>query len=441
MHNLPPTEVASDRVPTHKLRKFSKQSPWPKPLEAEAYIGLAGEIVNCISPHTESDPAALLVQQIVAYGSAVGRRPHWLAEADRHGCNLMAVVVGESSKGRKGTSWGHIVRLFKYADPVWESSCKKSGLSSGEGLTYHVRDKVEKLVNVAQKGSPPRYESQVVDEGIEDKRLCDVENEFASVLQNFEREGNKLSAVIRDAWDGRQLSSLTKNSPLKATDPHISIIGHITKTELTRYLSATEQANGLGNRFIWICARRANCLPEGGRVDPAVLASLGDRLKASLERGREIDEVGFDEQAREMWHAIYPNLSRGYPGLLGAMLARSEAQVRRLACIYALMDNSSLVKKPHLKAALCLWDYAEESCRHIFGDGTGDPVADAIMSELRERDGGMSKSEIFQIFNRNRSKEEIDRALESLREIGSATCLVETSSLGRTVERWFSAIQ
>jgi hypothetical protein len=41
---------------------------WPEPLDAEAYYGLAGEMVKVIEPHTESDPAALLLQILVGFG-------------------------------------------------------------------------------------------------------------------------------------------------------------------------------------------------------------------------------------------------------------------------------------------------------------------------------------------------------------------------------------
>jgi hypothetical protein len=79
----------------------------------------------------------------------------------------------------------------------------------------------------------------VLDAGAEDKRLMVVEGEFAGPLRAMTREGNTLSVLIRQAWDGVKLATLTKNSPLKATDTHNSIIGHITKTEVVRLLSGT----------------------------------------------------------------------------------------------------------------------------------------------------------------------------------------------------------
>ena len=42
----------------------------------------------------------------------------------------------------------------------------------------------------------------------------------------------------------------------------------------------------------------------------------------------------FDE-ARKLWHEIYRDLSKEQSGLLGAIVARAEAQVIRLALVYA----------------------------------------------------------------------------------------------------------
>ena len=57
-------------------------TPWPDPLAEEAYYGLPGEIVRTIEPHSEANPAAILVQALIASGSAIGRIPYLRAEAD-----------------------------------------------------------------------------------------------------------------------------------------------------------------------------------------------------------------------------------------------------------------------------------------------------------------------------------------------------------------------
>jgi hypothetical protein len=48
---------------------------WPAPLGEAAFHGLAGEIVRTSEPHTEGDPAALLLQILVALGNVMGAAP------------------------------------------------------------------------------------------------------------------------------------------------------------------------------------------------------------------------------------------------------------------------------------------------------------------------------------------------------------------------------
>src|SRR5690606_10039722 len=117
----------------------------------EAFYGLPGEIVRAIEPHSESDPAGLLVQLLTGFGNLIGNRAHFRVEGDKHHCKLFTSLVGTTSKGRKGTSWGQIARLFESVDPVWTESRILSGLSSGEGLIWQVRDPITKREPIRQK--------------------------------------------------------------------------------------------------------------------------------------------------------------------------------------------------------------------------------------------------------------------------------------------------
>ena len=408
---------------------------WPSSLSSTAYHGLGGEIVRTIEPHSEADPAALLIQVLTAFGNFVGRGPYFLAEADRHYTNLYAVLVGSTSKGRKGSSLNQVLRVLGLVDPEWVTDGKQTGLSSGEGLIWAVRDKIEREEPVRDAGPVTEYQSVVADPGVEDKRLLVVEPEFASTLRVMSRDGNNLSPVLRAAWDHGDLRTLTKNSPARTTGAHISIIGHITADEFRRYLDRTEAANGFMNRFLVICVRRSKVLPEGGNLTDEDLAPLAERLSAAIEFARSVEWITFDPDARALWHQVYPDLSEGKPGLHGAMTSRAEAQVIRLASLYALVDQSKVIQAPHLKAALALWAYAETSVALVFGNSTGDPLADELDQAIRARPGGMTRTDIRDHFKRHKSKDHIDRALTALAQLGRVSC-VEEKTPGRSTQRW-----
>jgi 5S rRNA maturation endonuclease (ribonuclease M5) len=412
----------------------SDEDDFPEPLDELAFHGLAGDIVRRIEPHTEADPVALLIQVLIAFGNVIGRAAHAMADGSRHAMNLFAVLVGKSSKARKGTSWAHVRRLFKRADEEWAQDCIANGLSSGEGVIWAVRDPITKTVKDKKSGG---QKTEVIDEGIADKRLCVVEEEFANVLKAMSREGNTLSPVIRSAWDSGNLRSITKNAPARATDAHISILGHITRDELRRLLTETESANGFGNRFLWVAVRRSKCLPEGGNLDDDKLNDLVMQIHESIEFARTAGLATRDDDARKLWCEIYPQLSEGKPGLLGAITARAEAQVLRLSCIYALFDLKTKVGPEHLRAALALWDYSDRNARWIFGTATGNPDADRILQALRmAKAEGLTRTEISHgIFQRNINPAALDSALRLLIATGKAKP-GKISTGGRMAERW-----
>jgi hypothetical protein len=417
----------------------SRSADWPEPPQEGAFHGLAGEIIRVIEPHSEADPVALLIQLLVAFGSAAGRRAHFRVEADRHPTNLFAVLIGQTSKGRKGTSLGQVRDLLKQVDPVWDGNCVQSGLSSGEGLIFAVRDAVYRSTRPSKKGAINNNDGNIAiaDAGVDDKRLLVVEPEFAQCLKVMGREGNILSTVIRQAWDSGDLRTLTKNSPTKATGAHISIIGHVTENELRRHLGETEQANGFGNRFLWVCSRRSKFLPDGGQVPAVELAPLVKRLSSAVGFARGTREMKRSGQAKELWRSIYERLSEGKIGLLGALCGRGEAQVTRLSMIYALLDCSATIKRKHLEAGLAVWNYVEESVRYTFGDPVGDATADTILAAVRLAQGGLSRTDISNLFARHRSAAEITHALDQLQKLGHAS-VGSAKTDGRTEKRWFA---
>jgi hypothetical protein len=270
---------------------------WPQ-IDAVAYHGLAGEVVNAIGPHSEADPVAILIQFLALAGNMMGRTAYYRVEDDRHHSNLFAVLVGNSSKARKGTSMGRVRAITKIADQTWNDDRLKGGLSSGEGLINEVRD---------QRSEWNRKEGreEIVDPGVADKRLMIVEAEFASALAVMERQGSTLSPLIRRAWDGDKLATITRNSPLCATGAHISIIGHITIDELRARLTRTEAANGFANRFLFTLVRRSKELPFGGSLDESVTFALGERLREKVAGAQMIGRVGMTDAARDQWSAVY----------------------------------------------------------------------------------------------------------------------------------------
>ncbi len=389
---------------------------WPDPPERAAYSGLAGAIADAIAPHTEADPVAVLGQLLVAAGSAAGRGAYFEVEATRHYPNEFVVLVGDSAKARKGSSWDYVARAMEKADPGFPARVH-AGLSTGEGLIWAVRD---------PNGPDP---------GAADKRLLAVETEFASVLKATGRDMGTLSPVLRNAWDGRALQTLTRTAPARATGAHVSVIGHITAAELAALLSSVEVANGFMNRFVLLACRRVRLLPEGGAPDPLSGSGLGQELASAVKAARGRGQVRFGIDARAYWWDTYPRLSVAGAGLAGSMCARAEAHVLRLALTYALLDGAASISYAHLEAALALWDYSARSAAWALGTSSGDPVAEQIHAALVASPSGLSRTQIRDLFARNQPAIAIDQALASLAQAGRATATRQATG-GRPVDIW-----
>lgn len=427
--------VAAD-VPEHQPDAHNTaagdpgRSTWPDALDHEALHGIAGEFVRMTEPRTESDPAALLVQFVVAFGALVGRGPHFYIDGAEHHCNLFALLVGDTSKGRKGTSWGRVREVYERI-AGWKPTV--SGLSSGEGVKYHVRDAREET----KSNKRGELVTEVVDAGEADKRLLVIESEFASALRASQREANTLSATIREAWDTGNLRTLTKRDPVTATGAHVCIVGHITSDELRAELTATDTANGFANRFLFVATRRSKLLPRGGGdPDTEMLQALANRLAGLAEAARRLGRVDMTAEAWALWDRVYPELSAGGDGLHGAVTARAEAQVLRLALVYCLLDRGDQIHVPHLLAALAVWTYCDATAKHIFGASLGDRIADEIMRQLRMTGtDGLTRNDLRDAFRRNVASERIGAALDLLRQRGRATCETVTTG-GRPAELW-----
>jgi Bifunctional DNA primase/polymerase, N-terminal/Primase C terminal 1 (PriCT-1) len=417
-----------------------KKATWPT-LKPEALQGLAGEFVNLVEPHTESDPVALLIQFLVAFGSVVGRNAYYSVEATKHFTNLFCVLVGKSNHGRKGTSWEYVRRLFESLDGEWGRDCLPSGLSTGEGLIYAVRDASEESKPIKDSGRHTgTYETVITDAGVADKRALVVEGEFVRVLRVQGRDGNTLSATLRTLWDSGNARSLVKSSPIRTSDAHVSVIGHITNEELKRSLPETDMFNGYANRFLWVCVKRSKLLPHGGTLVDSDLAAFSFRLQGAIEFAKHVGQTSRDPESNRIWSEVYPRLTVSATGVFGSIIARAAPQVVRLSIIYALLDGSETVRVEHLNAALALWSYCEDSARYIFGEKTGDRIADTVLAALRSTQGGLTRTEIVNLLGRNVSSSRLDESLHVLAEAELITKAVERAENAiRPTERWLAS--
>ncbi|MHB8201949.1 MAG: DUF3987 domain-containing protein [Acidithiobacillus sp.] len=348
--------------------------PWPT-LDAAALHGLVGDIIRTIAPETEADPAAMLFTLLAMVGNVLGADACARVGDQPHPGRLFVAIVGDTSAGAKGMSEAAVRPVVRAAFPEWFDSRRFAGFGSGEAIV-----------------------AEYVDEAT-DRRGFIFEPEYARVLTVAGRDGSTLSPIFREAWDGGTLAVRRAKERIVARDVHLSVVAHITPSELRTKLAEGDVLNGFANRFVFVASRRSKKLPSGGHVDPAVIGQLAQRL-SSVIRPTYKTYVRSPE-AEALWGNLY-FAEPDRDGAVGSLTARAHAQRLRLSVLYAALDGANEIRPEHLRAGDACWRYAVQSVEHVFGSSRGDRVQDRLLEALRGvYPGGLSGAEQDSIFAKN----------------------------------------
>ncbi|MGO9059029.1 MAG: hypothetical protein ACLQU2_16805 [Candidatus Binataceae bacterium] len=402
------------------------------PMDSLAFHGPAAEYAMSVAPQTEGDPVGILVEVLVLFGNMIGRTVRYVVGATEHYTNLYVLIIGTTSRGRKGTAFDLARLPYRGADQAWYLRCFARDVSSGEGLIHRVRDPVMK------PGS-----DELLDEGVQDKRLVVTSSEFSGFLKVMKRDGNILAEQVCQAWETGDLGVLTKNRNEFATGALISIAGHITPRALGIHFDSEQAAPGFGNRFLFFRVGATRLLPDGGNLTiiSAASAEFAEAAKAAV-RQLKFGTMLWSEDAREVWKISYlTTLNIEQPGMFGELTSRAAPQVARLSMIFAALDCSPMVELPHVLASLAVLDFSVRTTRAAFGDLIGVADADAILGALRAQPEGMTRKNINDFFSRNFSSARIEAAPQILQRDGLSTFERVKEGAFRPTEIWRAVIK
>jgi len=384
-----------------------------QPPAREAFYGIAGDFVHLIENETEASPVGLLANFLVMAGTLIGRDVWCCADGATHYPAEFVVLVGETGRSRKGTASRHVFALADKVEPNFQKNCVRAGLSTGEGLVKNIQDGKALAEN--------------------NNRFLWKLSEFGQLLTVARREGNTISAILRQAWDGDPLQITTKTDPISVSDYFISLVGHVTPEEMLNGFASGDFVNGFANRFLFVKVEGGNILPEGGNyVDTTAIVN---RLRASIEAVKRIGggQMKRNEEAKALWDTVYRKLRNQPKGLKGSLCVRADAHCLRLSLIYALLDGAEQIQPQHVEAAVAFWDYCERSIADIFSDRLGDPDADKILAAMKTGPQGMT--DLHLVFHRNRTSEWITAKLAAMMKAG---LIVQTEKVSdrKTVIAW-----
>ncbi len=384
-------------------------------MSSAALYGILGEFVERQLPETEADAAGLLFQALAAAGNFLGPNPYFRVRATKHRANLYVCEVGKTASA-KGEGLDCVNNLFQTADPGWRTI---SGLNSGEGVAALADSSKDK----GDEGSPIEDTPPII------KPFCFNETEFARLLAAVYRQGNTAGAVLREAWDKVHFQVINKNSPLEAY-AYITMIGHITPSELATTLAEADISNGFANRFLWVAVQRSKDIPGAGVEIDWRKVGLVDRLLQARKLAAKIGEMELDGEANELWQSVYSRLRHRPDNTFGKVTGRACPNVKRIAMIFALLPNTShgvmdsgalgllqarKIGVQPLQAALEAWRYSEDSVRQIFQpSGTGgkvnDPEVYRCRLEVNSKGGQLTKKELERLFSHKNASQRIEIA-------------------------------
>ena len=307
---------------------------------------------------------------------------------------------------------------------------------SGEALVHFARD--------------PKYNSKdkLVDEGVSDKRVLVEEPELIHLFKTSEQKGNTLTGYLRQAWDSPAfLANTNKNTPETATAPHISELGHMTKEEFL-LVDPGLISNGLINRTLFGDAFQARKIadPQPLEWPQSLIERFRDIYAYAYHPPSDVDikdlgavppikHVPLDAEAKRLWKEVYLN-SPPEIGTVAAVLERFFPQVRKVSNIYAGLDKSPVITRPHLEAGFAIVNHSKACAKMIFADFGPNKNANRILAALRRNPEGLSLTQISShVFNRKTSADDIHAALIVLNDNKLASRSV-TKAATKPTEIW-----
>lgn len=390
----------------------------PRPDPACLY-GLIGDIAKAGSKATEANPYAIAVNALIYLSCAVGRGPYMPIGNTWHHARLFGLHVGRSGVARKGDAVSLMRRIAQRVGEINQFLAPQihdGGLSSREGLAFLIHD-----VYKEGKNEVP---------AIADKRLWVVESEFVNVLHQNKRNGNTLSAALRDCWDGLSIKPATKTDRTWATDPHVCLSAAITPSELLASVAARDLSNGFMNRFLPIWAERLVMFPTPETATASEVNALAMRVCEVLQFCRadrhvehDVMRMSLSAAAALRWEAIYRGElnDRSHGERINVLIERRAPMLLRIAMLLALTDCKDTVEAVHLNAALAWIRYSVESVKYVFSNAADEAeaaetneIAAKIMAFVRER-GCVTRTQLTSdCFAGHVSKDKLDSALDEL---------------------------
>ena len=415
----------------------------PPPYTDDMFPGLLGDVTRACCDHTEAVPVAVATYMLAWFSAHIGRTRYMMIGDEQRWLNNFFLLVGSSGAG-KGVSGKGPARiyyrvhdclqvLFRSAFDAGRGEGLKQcpqlqvhngGLSSGEGLGFALDDGTDSPI-------PGRM--------ITDKRLLVIEGEMANVLCNMSRQGNTLSAQLRNVYDGIDIKPMTKRDRVSVSDPYVCLLGNITPDELLKFDEDRLQSlNGLLNRMMILWTQPQKLVPRHATMKDDTLSGFSGIIAEHIIRARngrfethwkkvrlQAEPLLFTESADNLWDKSYSRLvNQPYSKRIEPLVRRHRLHARLMAGLLALFQGHEVVTREDMKGALDWVEFARQSIVFCYRTQAEQRKAEAIHTRakkilygihvLYKKNGTCTRTDIHNFCQRKLRRDQLTEALELL---------------------------
>lgn len=387
----------------------------PTPMPPEAIIGWLREYVDLVEPTTESSESFHAACALTVIGACIGKRVGIFHASNAIYANFYTLLIGRSGHSRKDTTIGRALSLPMLAPPPGQPL-----VTIGAPFRV-VRDisSAEGLIAMLKRNS----------------NLLLYATEFAKVMNNATRESTRsIAPTLIEAFDtpatiqNNTKANIEANDPQEARNPYVSILTGVQPRTLARLIGEEEQYSGFLNRWLLVVGGGTGPRPDPPDFDTVAGWHLIRRAMRAIQSYPDPTLLRFSPGAVERWTdwyiASYPDGSRSEQE--DAMSVRLGTLVKKVALVYAVLDQAAEIGREHLCAAIALIDWSWSHTRGLlptFGEHLDAKLARLIVEALKRR-GPTHRRKVQQLVGRSSGPGIFGRVVKDLVANGE---IVETA--------------
>ncbi|MFC1616836.1 DUF3987 domain-containing protein, partial [Candidatus Margulisiibacteriota bacterium] len=366
---------------------------------------------------TEADRRAIKSTLMAGLGNQYGGRLKVKLGSIKSPLILNILIVGETSKGRKGEAIDKALDILKVVNPSWIENNISSGLKTGPGLIQTIINKKEDVNGY--------------------KKLFIIEEEGGTLFNLAYQKDNNTHALIRITFDQKPLQNMTVTNPQSVKDYLLTVIVCITPKELEEVMPKLFIHNGSINRFGVQEAIKENSVAIPGEINISGINSEIDQLKKAVKLSQKLEYIELSQQAKQRWTTVYQRIEIMHNNEeLGDATARAHQQILRMSAILALSELSEVIENEHIDTAYNYWKSYAASAYNLFCQKIADKNLKKLLTALQRSKKGLTRTQIRNdVFQRNKKQEEIDTLLNSLKKRNLAR-MTEVKTKGRPAQKW-----